>query len=76
MPTIQLNGKPEEIEGSATVLKLLQQKGLDPALVSVELNGRIVEREEWDSTPLHGEDEVEILFFMGGGSVRGRSSGA
>ena len=75
MATIQLNGKPEEIQEEASLTQLLQQKGLDPALVSVELNGRIVEREEWDTTALHGEDEVEILFFMGGGSMRGRSSG-
>ncbi|MCL4461478.1 MAG: sulfur carrier protein ThiS [Nitrospirae bacterium] len=76
MATIQLNGKTEEIGEVSTLSQLLQQKGFDPALVSVELNGRIVEKEEWDVTPLHGEDEVEILFFMGGGGMRGHSSGA
>ncbi len=76
MAMIQLNGKPEEVKEGLSLLNLLQQKGFDPALVSVEHNGRIVDREEWDATKIRGDDEVEILFFMGGGSMRGRSSGA
>lgn len=59
MAMIQVNGKPEEVKEGLSLLQLLQQKGFDPALVSVEHNGRIVDREEWDATKLHGDDEVE-----------------
>lgn len=64
---IMVNGKRKDVPEGTSLSAYLEIDGLDPQLVSMELNGRIVEREEWPSTPLHDDDELEILFFMGGG---------
>jgi len=64
---ILVNGKRKDVPEGTSLSAYLEIDGLDPQLVSMELNGRIVEREEWGSTVLHEDDELEILFFMGGG---------
>jgi sulfur carrier protein len=38
-----------------------------PEMVSVELNGQILRRTEFDATILKDDDKVEFLYFMGGG---------
>ena len=40
---------------------------LDPDLVVVERNGRILRREEFDAMRLDREDRLEIVHFVGGG---------
>jgi sulfur carrier protein len=40
-----------------------------PDMVSVELNGEILERSLFESTLLKEGDRVEFLYFMGGGSA-------
>lgn len=64
---ILVNGKRKDVPEGTSLSAYLEIDGLDPQLVSMELNGRIVEREEWGSTVLREDDELEILFFMGGG---------
>lgn len=64
---IQINGASEEVEEGATLLDYMKDKGFDPALVSVEHNGRILDKDEWSAVILRSDDELEILFFMGGG---------
>ncbi len=66
---IRVNGKPETVPDKSTVGSVLTARELDPALVSVEHNGNILERSQLDSTTLAAGDELEILFFMGGGRV-------
>lgn len=65
---IQVNGKKESFPAGSTVKTVLERKELDPALVSVEHNGKILERPELESTALTEGDEIEVLFFMGGGA--------
>ena len=38
-----------------------------PNMVSVELNGQILKRTEFEKTILKDDDKVEFLYFMGGG---------
>jgi sulfur carrier protein len=64
---IRINGKPDATEAK-TVAALLQEKNIEPQMVSVELNSRIIERESYPTTPLSDGDQVEFLFFMGGGA--------
>ncbi|EQD59890.1 ThiS, thiamine-biosynthesis, partial [mine drainage metagenome] len=64
---IIVNGKRRDVPEGTSLSTYLEIDGLDPQLVSMELNGRIVERDEWPLTALHEDDELEILFFMGGG---------
>ncbi len=64
---IMVNGKRKDVPDGTSLSSYLELEGMDPQLVSMELNGRIVDREEWISTVLREEDELELLFFMGGG---------
>jgi sulfur carrier protein len=38
-----------------------------PDMVSVELNGKILKRSDFETTALNEGDKVEFLYFMGGG---------
>jgi sulfur carrier protein len=64
--TIILNGQPFPVPDGATVLSLLEQRGLSPDRVAVELNRRLLKAQRYGE-PLHEADEVEIVTFVGGG---------
>jgi len=38
-----------------------------PDMVSVELNGQILKRSDFENTVLKDGDKAEFLYFMGGG---------
>lgn len=63
---VQINGKTEEVQG-ATVLDLLRARNIDPHMVAVELNSHMVERDLLETTPVKEGDQIEFLFYMGGG---------
>jgi sulfur carrier protein len=65
---LTING--QEVDGvkANTVTELLdEQKVKDSKSVSVELNGEILDRPQFDSVAIHDGDQVEFLYFMGGG---------
>jgi len=65
-----VNGKETNITDGLTVSQLLVQENVKmPDMVSVELNGQILKRAEFEETILKDDDKVEFLYFMGGGSV-------
>ena len=65
---LTINGKDVDTNGSGTVTELLKERKVKwPDMVSVELNGTIVKRETFASTGLSEGDNVEFLYFMGGG---------
>jgi sulfur carrier protein len=63
---VVINGKAEEVLGG-TVLEILKAKGVEPHMVAVELNAKILEREELSRTTVKEGDALELLFYMGGG---------
>jgi sulfur carrier protein len=63
---VTINGKSEDIQG-ATVLDLLKVKNIEPQMVAVELNAKMLERDQLASTKIQDGDQVELLFYMGGG---------
>jgi sulfur carrier protein len=64
-----INGKPEEVSGILTIKELLAEKNVaDPDMVTVELNGSILRRDDFASIKVKKGDAVEFLYFMGGGS--------
>ena len=67
---LTINGRADTIEKERlSVIELLQMKDVEmPEMVSVQLNGDILERSDFDSTFVAEGDEVEFLYFMGGGS--------
>jgi sulfur carrier protein len=66
---LKINGDNEVIDqDQLTVTDLLALKAVKmPEMVSVELNGDILDRDQFSTTQLTNEDEVEFLYFMGGG---------
>ena len=65
-----VNGKDNNFGEGLTVSQLLaEQKVKMPEMVSVELNGQILKRSEFENTMLNEGDKVEFLYFMGGGNV-------
>ncbi len=63
---VTINGKPEHISGG-TILEILKAKDVSPQMVAVELNSKILERDELASTGVKDGDAIELLFYMGGG---------
>ena len=63
---VTINGKAEEVS-AGTLLELLKAKSLDPQMLAVELNSRILERDDLATTPIKDGDTIELLFYMGGG---------
>ncbi len=65
---ITVNGEEAEIENKVSVSDLLTVRKVKmPDMVSVELNGEIVDRKTFSETFLKEGDKVEFLYFMGGG---------
>ncbi len=65
-----VNGNDIELNDELTVSGLLiAQEVKMPEMVSVELNGQILKRSEFESTTLNQGDKVEFLYFMGGGNA-------
>ncbi len=67
---LTVNGKRATIDGkeSLNVITLLTVLKVEqPDYVTVELNGDVLERENFDATFVSEDDSVEFLYFMGGG---------
>jgi thiamine biosynthesis protein ThiS len=67
MITVVVNGGERRLEGSPSVLELLDLLDLDARGVVVELNRQIVRRPDLAQTPLRDGDRVELVHFVGGG---------
>ncbi len=67
---IKVNGESYSTEKEKTSIDdLLKEKKVEmPEVVSVQLNGNFVKRENFSTTHLKENDEVEFLYFMGGGT--------
>ena len=64
-----VNGKNTDITDTLTVSELLTKEDVKmPQMVSVELNGQILKRSEFETTKLKDDDKVEFLYYMGGGT--------
>ena len=64
---LEINGEVREVPASANVRELLDNLGIKPDRIAVELNRAIVKRRDWDGTALKDLDKVEIVQFVGGG---------
>jgi sulfur carrier protein len=66
--TITANGKAVEIPGEMPVSRLLTEIKVDmPEYVSVQLNGRMLKRTDFDTSMVGEGAVVEFLYYMGGG---------
>lgn len=69
LPTIpvHINGKDREVPKGLSVAQLLEHLDLNPALVVVELNREILDRDRYPETLVHAGDILELVHFVGGG---------
>jgi len=69
MAKIQVNGNEQEVEASISLIELIKKNDVaQPEMVSVQINGEFVDREEYAITLIKDGDEVDFLYFMGGGA--------
>jgi len=65
---LTLNGKESDFADGLTVSELLVEEQVrTPEMVSVELNGKILKRSEFENTVVKDGDKIEFLFFAAGG---------
>jgi len=64
---IQLNGKLHSLVPGHTVASLLEALDLQPGMVVVELNRKILERGSFDASEVAHGDTIELVHFVGGG---------
>ncbi|TKB93828.1 MAG: sulfur carrier protein ThiS [Nitrospira sp.] len=66
---IHVNGEARTWRSGATVTELLQDLDIRTERVAVELNLEILDRATFDQRSLKDGDRIEILWFIGGGSL-------
>jgi sulfur carrier protein len=66
---ITVNGEPYRIAEESTVIDLVNALALAAERLAIELNLSILPRAAWDETKLKAGDRLEIVHFVGGGSI-------
>lgn len=66
---LTINGEERKYDRSLTISELLKDLELDGEKVALERNLEIVPRSEYNATQLQDGDKLEIVHFIGGGSV-------
>lgn len=64
---IRVNGEAMEHEAGLTVAGLLQRRGFAFPLLVVRIDGRLVERGAFSTTPVPDGADVQVLHLMSGG---------
>ena len=69
MAKIIVNGEQQDVNLPLQVAELLKLNQVEqPEMVSVQLNEEFVDRNDWEKIQLKEGDEVDFLYFMGGGA--------
>lgn len=69
MANIIVNGKNQEVTLPLTLVDLIKLNNiLQPDMVSIQVNEEFVERSEFETLSLKEGDQVDFLYFMGGGA--------
>lgn len=68
---LTVNGQVRAYEAAdlaAVFAREAEETGIEsPQGVAIAVNGRVVRRSEWETTPVHDGDRVEIVRAMQGG---------
>ena len=66
---IKVNGENVNLEKSLNITDfLVEVKADQPEYVTVQKNGEFVRRDDFDKIFVEDGDEIEFLYFMGGGN--------
>jgi thiamine biosynthesis protein ThiS len=71
---VQLNGENRELADRSMLSDLVRELSLEPARIAIEVNQRVISREQWAQITLGEGDQIEIVHFVGGGSRGSRTS--
>ncbi len=65
---ITVAGEKKEVADSITVAALIEQENVEtPQYVTVSVNEEFIDASSFDTHTLSEGDEIEFLYFMGGG---------
>jgi sulfur carrier protein len=64
---LQINGEAREVADELKLSELVDELSLAPERVAIELNQKVVRRNQWAETTLADDDRIEIVHFVGGG---------
>ena len=67
MIEIVINGESRQVSLQTSLQELLRSLELKGDRVAVELNRKLVRREDWEQVRLCSNDRLEIVHFVGGG---------
>jgi sulfur carrier protein len=68
MAKITVNGEKQDVNIPITLTELIALNSIaQPDMVSVQLNEEFVNREDYKIVELKEGDEIDFLYFMGGG---------
>jgi sulfur carrier protein len=67
MTTVTLNGEPRELPEGATIETAVRELGAPDRGVAVAVDGEVVPRGDWASTPVRDGQQVEVLRAVQGG---------
>lgn len=62
-----INGQEKDLQSSTNVTQMLMELDITGSHIAVALNFQVVPRSNYDQTPLHEGDKVEIVHAVGGG---------
>ena len=69
MQILKINGKEKQFPHGLpkTLMELLKQMDINHATVVAEINGKIIERQNFSQTQLRNGQKIELVRFVGGG---------
>ncbi|HEY9289305.1 MAG TPA: sulfur carrier protein ThiS [Candidatus Dormibacteraeota bacterium] len=66
--TVTVNGKPRQVPDGVSLYELLERLDVQPNRVVVEHNRQIRRKDDFKATQVHAGDELELVYFVGGGA--------
>jgi thiazole synthase len=69
--TVTVNGKARQVPDGVSLFELLQRLDVQPNRVVVEHNREIRRKDDFKATRVHAGDELELVYFVGGGAPAG-----
>ena len=67
---IKLNGEEHITEEAGSIEDLLTELNVHPERVAVEVNLKIIKKSDYKTVTLKEGDLVEVVSFVGGGSLK------
>ncbi len=63
-----MNGTEQEVPSGTNLSQLLDRLKIQPERVAVEVNLKVIHRQQYNQVSLNEGDQIEIIGFVGGGS--------